>query len=297
MPKRITVTLPDPDYFEGGLIHDGVDTRSPGWTDPGGRRWVASLAGVNHNSLGLIENLDDIRSTALAMLAAVERVEEERARCSRRRRCAGWTLPDHGCPGLCGRRIPRHRFACKPCWSRLPQDLREGIVGNGDHDGMAHRSAKSDATLWYLDHYRRRRADRHDSNPADTDVERLLSDDRDTVGNVRRIHRASGAFPCGTCQNEDIQPSSSRAADDTGPAAERQNLAGRLNPDQQATAWYKAQLAAALLRVVQAVSAPHCAAKPASRQVCDEEPVRSVAELIPEQANRRSCPASPEHSC
>lgn len=31
------------------------------------------------------------------------------------------------CPGLCGRTIPIHLYACSQCWNRLPRSLRTRI--------------------------------------------------------------------------------------------------------------------------------------------------------------------------
>lgn len=33
----------------------------------------------------------------------------------------------HRCPGGCGRCIPNHLCACRPCWRRLPRDLQRAI--------------------------------------------------------------------------------------------------------------------------------------------------------------------------
>lgn len=35
---------------------------------------------------------------------------------------------EHACPGGCGAVVENRLFACKPCWQRLPHDLRQRIV-------------------------------------------------------------------------------------------------------------------------------------------------------------------------
>lgn len=58
----------------------------------------------------------------------------------------------HACPGLCGRNVLNHLYACKPCWYRLPQDLRRPISDTYRRDPLAHLHAMGDARRWYLDH-------------------------------------------------------------------------------------------------------------------------------------------------
>lgn len=55
----------------------------------------------------------------------------------------------HTCPGGCARRVARSRFACPPCWARLPLDLKRGITGNYGRDVDAHLAAMLDAQRWY----------------------------------------------------------------------------------------------------------------------------------------------------
>jgi hypothetical protein len=55
----------------------------------------------------------------------------------------------HDCPGGCGSQVPRHLFACKPCWWRLPADLRRPITATHGVDVRAHRAAMADAMRWY----------------------------------------------------------------------------------------------------------------------------------------------------
>jgi len=55
----------------------------------------------------------------------------------------------HDCPGGCGRPVPRHRFACRSCWHRLPIDLRCPITANYRRDLAAHAQAMTAARRWY----------------------------------------------------------------------------------------------------------------------------------------------------
>lgn len=62
----------------------------------------------------------------------------------------------HSCPGRCGRQVAAPRFACLPCWSRLPVRLRQDISTsyrnkNGGALSAAHRGAMAAAQVWYLD--------------------------------------------------------------------------------------------------------------------------------------------------
>ena len=61
----------------------------------------------------------------------------------------------HACPGGRGAQVARHMYACKPCWFRLPRNLRDAISNawlRGDYP--AHRIAMADAAQWYADHPR-----------------------------------------------------------------------------------------------------------------------------------------------
>lgn len=63
----------------------------------------------------------------------------------------------HACPGGCDAQVPRHQLACKPCWFRLPADLRNAVNGTFYHrqaDPRAHRAALVAATTWYREHPR-----------------------------------------------------------------------------------------------------------------------------------------------
>jgi hypothetical protein len=56
----------------------------------------------------------------------------------------------HDCPGGCGNQVARNLFACRACWSRLPQDFRTPILTSrwaGDH--ASHSRAMVDAMGWY----------------------------------------------------------------------------------------------------------------------------------------------------
>lgn len=71
----------------------------------------------------------------------------------------------HPCPGCGALGVPRHQLACKPCWLRLPADLRNAVNGTyrarsrGSADATrrsavvsAHRRALAAAMEWYRDH-------------------------------------------------------------------------------------------------------------------------------------------------
>lgn len=60
------------------------------------------------------------------------------------------TINMHRCPGQCGRKVPNHLFACRPCWYRLPLSLRQPITDNYRRDAIAHAEAMAEAQLWYL---------------------------------------------------------------------------------------------------------------------------------------------------
>lgn len=64
----------------------------------------------------------------------------------------------HGCPGDCGRQVPRHQLACRDCWWRLPEPLRHRVTAaytarrrNPSDDSRAaeHRQAMTVAIAWY----------------------------------------------------------------------------------------------------------------------------------------------------
>jgi hypothetical protein len=60
-------------------------------------------------------------------------------------------VPPHSCPGNCGRSVSRARFACLPCWERLPTELRAEISDayRAQPLGTRHRAAMRAATEWY----------------------------------------------------------------------------------------------------------------------------------------------------
>jgi|AntDryMetagUQ889_1029465.scaffolds.fasta_scaffold86158_2 hypothetical protein len=60
-------------------------------------------------------------------------------------------MKTHTCPGGCGHRVPRHHFACRNCWGRLPTDLRQPISVTYQRDPDAHMEAMADAMEWYAD--------------------------------------------------------------------------------------------------------------------------------------------------
>jgi hypothetical protein len=57
----------------------------------------------------------------------------------------------HPCPS-CRAAIPPRLFACRPCWFRLPLDIRDRInFGYGDRQAnpTAHRRAMAEGTAWF----------------------------------------------------------------------------------------------------------------------------------------------------
>jgi hypothetical protein len=55
----------------------------------------------------------------------------------------------HTCPGGCRRQVPRHLYACKACWVRLPFPLRQPISANYQRDDAQHAAAMAAAQQWY----------------------------------------------------------------------------------------------------------------------------------------------------
>lgn len=55
----------------------------------------------------------------------------------------------HNCPGGCARQVNQAKFACLPCWRRLPVDLRRPITQLYNRDLLGHLQAMSDARRWY----------------------------------------------------------------------------------------------------------------------------------------------------
>lgn len=59
---------------------------------------------------------------------------------------------EHGCPGDCGAKVPRHMLACRPCWFRLPADLRTAVTAAYRHrrsSPTAYREALAGALQWF----------------------------------------------------------------------------------------------------------------------------------------------------
>lgn len=56
----------------------------------------------------------------------------------------------HVCPGGCGATVPNRLFACRPCWYRLPADIRTAINESWKARNYgAHNAAKAEALEWY----------------------------------------------------------------------------------------------------------------------------------------------------
>lgn len=61
----------------------------------------------------------------------------------------------HACPGGCGTQVDRTRYACRPCWFRVPKDMRQAIYAAWHaSDHSAHRAAMADAKVWLDAHPR-----------------------------------------------------------------------------------------------------------------------------------------------
>lgn len=60
--------------------------------------------------------------------------------------------PTHTCPGCKQRQVPRHQLSCRPCWYRLPKELRDQLNGSY-HRGTAsqHAEAMRACLDWYRD--------------------------------------------------------------------------------------------------------------------------------------------------
>jgi hypothetical protein len=65
----------------------------------------------------------------------------------------------HLCPRCGAVGVPQHQLSCKPCWWKLPADLRNAVNGtyrartSGGADAVAaHRRAITAALDWYRDH-------------------------------------------------------------------------------------------------------------------------------------------------
>jgi hypothetical protein len=69
----------------------------------------------------------------------------------------------HACPGCGALGVPQQQLACKPCWFRLPHDLRNAVNGTYRAKSsarlpntrsaavVAHRQALAAAMTWYRD--------------------------------------------------------------------------------------------------------------------------------------------------
>lgn len=57
----------------------------------------------------------------------------------------------HSCPGYCGRDVANARYACLPCWDRLPSRLRVAIAQTAGLGLLvpARRHALVSAAEWY----------------------------------------------------------------------------------------------------------------------------------------------------
>lgn len=60
----------------------------------------------------------------------------------------------HACPGNCNTRVPPRHVACRPCWWRLPAEIRKDITATYRRDMAAHRQALQAAIQWYRDNPR-----------------------------------------------------------------------------------------------------------------------------------------------
>lgn len=58
----------------------------------------------------------------------------------------------HECPGGCGRHVPRHHYACRACWYRLPDPHRRAIRQNHRYHSVGHAVAMHQAHAWFADH-------------------------------------------------------------------------------------------------------------------------------------------------
>lgn len=68
--------------------------------------------------------------------------------------------PRHGCPGDCGATVARRMLACRACWWRLPEELRNELNradqirrrNPNDPERVAqHRRVVARALRWYRD--------------------------------------------------------------------------------------------------------------------------------------------------
>lgn len=67
----------------------------------------------------------------------------------------------HACPGCGAPGLSRERFACRPCWARLPWEHRDRVMatwrartrpGADSSHLLAHHHAMRDAEDWYARH-------------------------------------------------------------------------------------------------------------------------------------------------
>lgn len=56
----------------------------------------------------------------------------------------------HECPGGCGVRVGHDHLACRDCWYRLPQEIRQRVSNSFRHNNDRHRAALQTAVEWYV---------------------------------------------------------------------------------------------------------------------------------------------------
>lgn len=57
----------------------------------------------------------------------------------------------HTCPGCKRRQVPRHQLSCRPCWYRLPRDLRDRLNAAYHQGAEAHAPVMRECLDWYRD--------------------------------------------------------------------------------------------------------------------------------------------------
>lgn len=58
----------------------------------------------------------------------------------------------HDCPGGCGQQVRYAHFACKSCWFRLPEPLRQAIRDSFKRRTTRRSVALYDAMEWFRAH-------------------------------------------------------------------------------------------------------------------------------------------------
>lgn len=64
----------------------------------------------------------------------------------------------HECPGKCGALVVRSMLACKPCWYRLPAEIRDQVnftYRQRISNPMGHIRAVAEASSWYRNNPRK----------------------------------------------------------------------------------------------------------------------------------------------